>query len=43
MAEALEQLVQGGRNRADPIFTRGAEIERSTMQDVEMLKAHLAS
>ena len=43
MSQALEQLVQESRNRADPIFTRGAEIEVTTMQDVEMLKAHLAS
>ena len=43
MSSALEQLVQESGKRADPIFSRGAEIEVTTMQDVEMLKAHLAS
>jgi len=27
MGQALEQLVQEGGGRSDPIFTRGAEIE----------------
>lgn len=42
MSEALERMAQQG-SRANPIFKRGAEVEISTMQDMEMLKAHLAS
>jgi hypothetical protein len=39
----MEQLVQDNDGtRALPMFTRGPEIEITTMQDVEMLKAMLA-
>lgn len=36
-------MAQESSHRADPVLTRGAELEVSTMQDVEMLRAHLAS
>lgn len=42
MAQALEAIVKQSGNGADPNFSRGAELEITTMQDVEMLKAHLA-
>lgn len=43
MHQALEQIVQDNDNsRTLPLFTRGPEIEITTMQDVEMLKAMLA-
>ena len=43
MAAALEAIVKSHGNGADPNFSRGAELEITTMQDVEMLKAHLAA
>jgi hypothetical protein len=42
MSQALEQFSQDRGGNSDPIFSRGAELEITTMQDVEMLKAHLA-
>ena len=44
MNQALELLVQDETlgNRAMPNFSRGPEIEITTMQDVEMMKAMLA-
>ena len=42
MAQALEQIIADGGDRAMPSFSRGPEIEITTTQDVEMLKALLA-
>lgn len=42
MGQALQQLLQDNGSQSDPVFTRGAEQERTTLQDVELLKAHLA-
>ena len=42
MGQALQQLLQDGGSQSEPVFTRGAEQERTTLQDVELLKAHLA-
>lgn len=42
MSQAMEQMVQDGDFRSMPIFSRGPEIEITSMQDVEMLKQLLA-
>lgn len=42
MSQALEQIVADSENRALPLFNRGPEIEITSLQDVEMLKALLA-
>ena len=39
----LEGMVQGEEDYSNPIFTRGEELELQTMQDVEVLKVHLAA
>ena len=42
MSQAMEQMAQDSENRSMPIFSRGPEIEITSMQDVEMLKQLLA-
>ena len=42
MSQALEQFVSEQQDRGMTLFTRGPEIEITTYQDVEMLKAMLA-
>jgi len=38
MSQAMEVLAQEGESRTMPIFSRGPEIEITSIQDVEMLK-----
>jgi len=40
MTEALEELQ--AERKHDPVFTRGAELEITTKQDLELIKNHLA-
>jgi hypothetical protein len=43
MSNALQIMVSEPNNRAMPLFTRGPELEITTMQEVEVMKAILAA
>ena len=40
MGEALEALAEMGKDQ--PVFSRGAEIEITTREDLELIRSHLA-